>query len=102
MRAAGKLGNDLVGRKLAQQAFAPGTGALADSNADGGEQTALMELMSGALGSFKNPTSHRRVGLDAASARDLLILASRLLTIVDERRARKPKRPKQPGTRTKK
>lgn len=102
MRDAAKLGSDLVGRKLAQQAFAQGTGPLADPNAESGEKTALMELMSGALGSFKNPTSHRRVGLDAASARDLLILASRLLTIVDERRASASKRRAKRGTRTKK
>jgi hypothetical protein len=45
-----------------------------------------MNLMTGALGSYKNPQSHRHVGLEAAEAREMILIASHLFTIVDSRR----------------
>jgi hypothetical protein len=42
------------------KAFREG-GALRDPSAEGGEQTAMMNLFQGAIGVFKNPTSHRQV-----------------------------------------
>ncbi|WP_083235340.1 TIGR02391 family protein [Acidovorax sp. RAC01] len=59
--------------------------SLTDKTAEKGERVALMNLLTGALGSYKNPASHRKVGIAAEEARDMLILASHLLKIVEQR-----------------
>jgi uncharacterized protein (TIGR02391 family) len=87
---------DLLGVKLMRTAFQPapkdgsGGGPLTDANADNGEQVALMELFAGAVGSFKNPPSHREVDYDdATEAAEVVLLADLLMRILDriERRA---------------
>jgi uncharacterized protein (TIGR02391 family) len=47
-----------IGVPLMRQAFG-NTGPLRDEHMDGGEKVARMELFAGAIGLFKNPTSHR-------------------------------------------
>lgn len=88
IRKAAGLGNEWIGTKLASRAFNATDGALTDTTAEAGEREALMNLMVGAIGSYKNPHSHRRVDLTAADARELLMFASQLLKIVDDRRPR--------------
>lgn len=82
IRTSANLGHDLIGVTLASRAFHPDDGALTDKSAERGERVALMSLMTGALGSYKNPASHRRVEIAADEARDMIVLASHLLRIV--------------------
>jgi uncharacterized protein (TIGR02391 family) len=86
IREAASLPDDLLGTKLASKAFHPEDGPLTDKNAELGERHALMNLMCGALGSYKNPQSHRHVGLDAPEAREMILIASHLMKIVDSRK----------------
>ena len=51
------------------------------------EQEALMHLMAGAVGSYRNPPSHRNVVIEPSDAVEMIILASHLLGIVDKRAA---------------
>lgn len=73
------------GIDLMRKAFQPDTGPLRDQVAMRSEQEALQHLMAGAIGSYKNPHSHRRVEIGAVEAREMLILASHLLRIAELR-----------------
>jgi uncharacterized protein (TIGR02391 family) len=77
-----------IGVALAQQALKVG-GPLADPNLDAGEQQATMALFWGALGVFKNPTSHRQVDYaDSTVASEVILLGDLLLRMLDDVEAR--------------
>lgn len=61
------------------------SGVLVDRAATEGEREALMHMISGALGSYKNPHSHRKVILGAIESVEMIMLASHLYKIVESR-----------------
>ena len=67
-----------------REAFKKG-GPLADATALEAEQEALAHLFAGAIGSYKNPHSHRSVTIESTEAAEMIVLASHLLGIVDKR-----------------
>ena len=77
--------NDLVGVSLMRKAFHPEAGPLRDDGRVAGEREAEMHLFSGAIGHAKNPTSHCDVNVTSQEAARLVVFASHLLDIVEDR-----------------
>jgi uncharacterized protein (TIGR02391 family) len=74
-----------LGVPLMAKAFRDG-GPLADTNSERGEQVAMMNLFQGAIGVFKNPSSHRQVDYsDPTLASEVVLLADLLLRLLDAR-----------------
>ena len=66
-----------------KRSFTPG-GRLAEPSLDSGEQQATMALFWGAIGVFKNPSSHRQVEYDdPTAASEVVLLADLLLRLLD-------------------
>lgn len=73
----------LLGVKLMRKSFGDG-GKLADSELDPGERIGIMELFAGAIGTFKNPPSHRQVDYaDPTEASEVVLLADLLMRLLD-------------------
>ena len=77
-----------LGTKLARKAFDPKDGKLTNYvTEDLGERQAFSDLFAGALGAFKNPTSHRDIDFtNPSSVVGLILFANTLLAIIDERK----------------
>ena len=83
VRKAGGYNEKDIGVKLMSKAFNETTGNLTDQNQHPDEKNARLLLFRGAIGSYKNPSSHRDVELIAEEAAEIIIFASHLLRIVD-------------------
>ena len=78
---AGDLGVDLM-----RKAFHEDNGPLTDKSVEKSERQARSALFAGAIGSCKNPQSHRDVNLDDPDeVMEIVLLANHLLRIVDSR-----------------
>jgi uncharacterized protein (TIGR02391 family) len=75
--------DELIGVNLVRRAFDPIAGPLTNLKIPKSEREAISHLFSGAIGSYKNPLSHRDVELDFATTLQLLLLASHLMYHLD-------------------
>ncbi len=89
VRQVARLQNSDIGTDLARKAFHPTSpGPLTDTSQHPAERQATADLFAGALGLFKNPSSHREVVWnEARDAAEAISLANLLLRMVDRRRA---------------
>jgi uncharacterized protein (TIGR02391 family) len=76
VRSASRLSDTDIGVPLMRKAFDKATGRLRDKAATEGERETLAHLFAGAMGTFKNPVSHKKVVLeDAHEAIEMVIIA---------------------------
>jgi hypothetical protein len=71
---------------LMRKAFDSKSGPLRDPGLPSAEREALAHLFAGAIGSYKNPHSHRRVNIDAGEAVEMIMLANHLIRGVEGKR----------------
>jgi uncharacterized protein (TIGR02391 family) len=87
VREAAGLTTTDIGKDLMRTAFNVDNGPLTDMTAEKAERQARSDLFAGAIASYKNPHSHRRVDLDDPDeAAEIIMIANHLLRIVDTRR----------------
>ena len=85
VRTRAGLGNDVLGVSLMRTALGK-DGPLADTGAEAGERVAAMDLFAGAIGLFKNPSSHRYVDFDdPILAGEIIVLSDLLLRLLAKR-----------------
>ena len=85
VRSQARLPARALGVHLMTEAFSPKKDILKHPYAQTpGEDQAFHELMRGAIGWFKNPTSHRTVKYNAEKAAQVLAFANLLLDMVDQ------------------
>jgi uncharacterized protein (TIGR02391 family) len=86
VRELTSISASVVGVSLMRQAFATSSGPLANASDLPAEQESVAHFIAGAIGWFKNPHSHRRVGrTEAVESAQLIVVASYLLGLVEAR-----------------
>jgi len=85
VRQLSKLSDGLVGVALMRKAFDVSNGPLTNHSNENGEKQARSDFFAGAIGSFKNPTSHREVTYtDPIEASEVIMTADLLMRILDQ------------------
>ena len=87
VREAGSYEKKDYGVPLMRKAFHPDTGKLTDVNQLPAEKEAVSALFAGAIGLYKNPSSHKDIDVPVVEAAEAIIFASHLLKIVDSRKS---------------
>jgi uncharacterized protein (TIGR02391 family) len=86
VREAGGFDAGDIGTDLMRKAFHEDAGPLTDKSAERSERQARSSLFAGAIGSYKNPHSHRDVDINGPEeAMEIVLLANHLLRIIDGR-----------------
>ena len=83
VRKAGGYEEKYRGTDLMRKAFDANNGKLTDKKQPTGEKEARPHLFAGAIGAYKNPSSHHDVEFAPEEASEIIIIASHLLRIVD-------------------
>ena len=83
VRKAGGYADDELGVGLMRKSFHPDNGPLTDKSLHSAERQAISDLFSGAIGIFKNPSSHREVEIAIEEATEAIMFANWLLKYVD-------------------
>jgi uncharacterized protein (TIGR02391 family) len=88
VRELGGFNTEDIGVPLMRKAFKPSTGPLTDIQQNASEQEGVCNLYAGAIGIFKNPSSHRDVKFDdPVEAVELIMLADILMRMAKRRKS---------------
>lgn len=87
VRDAAKLSPEDLGYQLMRKAFDVKNGPLMDLTQVSAERQAISDLFAGAIGLYKNPSSHRSILMTPMRAVEAIMLASQLLHLVDDRQS---------------
>lgn len=86
-RKASNLPETEIGVKLMRKAFDAKSGPLTDHEATPAEKEAMSHLFAGAIGVFKNPTSHRDIDYNnPLEVAEIILFANYLLRVIDYRK----------------
>jgi len=85
VRKVGGYAKSDIGVALMRKAFHPRTGKLTNTHSEESEKQAMSDLFAGAIGLFKNPTSHRDIdGISPEESADYIRVANCLLKMINE------------------
>jgi len=96
VREVGGFSEELLGVSLMRIAFDTKSGPLTDQSRVEGERVATQHLFAGAIGIFKNPSSHRNISFSPDEAAAIIRFADYLLSWVESIDKERDKHPTTP------